>query len=152
MGCQNYATVNYEFILPGGAFVPAPQVDVAVVKLVPLREPYVDLPFAFVEKVATAIFHGKKKYIKNSAVNLFPRGQKKRLKYFVDGLFSVSGVCPTEQPYCLRMEDFERLCYAYQHLCETESGLQGYTDRDVRNQTLEFHLQEEGRKTEAPEK
>lgn len=146
--CQNYATVNYEFIIPGGAFVPAPLVDVAVMKFVPLKEPYIDLPFSFVEKVVTAIFRGKKKAVKNSAVHLFPRGHKKRLTYFLDGLFDLSGVDRTEQPYKLSMEDFERLCYAYKHMCETESGLENYVDRNVRNESLEFQVREEERKTE----
>ena len=38
---QNYADIHYSFNLPGGAFVPPPDVDVGVVRIVPLRKPYI---------------------------------------------------------------------------------------------------------------
>ena len=49
--CQNYASVKYKFQISGGSFSPAPQVDVGVVTLLPLKKPYIDVPFNFMEKV-----------------------------------------------------------------------------------------------------
>ena len=38
---QNWAEVEYMFNLPGGSFAPPPDVEVGIVKLTPLREPYI---------------------------------------------------------------------------------------------------------------
>ena len=62
--CQNYAQVRYPYTLPGTAFVPPPKVKVGVVSLVPLKQPYIDLPFEFVNRVVTTVMHGKKKEIR----------------------------------------------------------------------------------------
>merc|ERR1719391_1948530 len=58
---QNWCRVNYEFLIPGGAFVPPPKVEVGVVSLEPLSKPYIDLPFPLVNKVVSAAFTGGKK-------------------------------------------------------------------------------------------
>lgn len=82
--CQNYTQVRLEYVLPGGAFVPPPKVDAAVVSFLPLRTPYINLPFKFVERVVTSIFHGKKKNLSNTAKNLFPRDYEFVSIFFCD--------------------------------------------------------------------
>ncbi len=52
---QNFAEVKYVKKILAGSFMPKPKVDVGVVSLVPLRKPYIDLPFWFVEKVGGEI-------------------------------------------------------------------------------------------------
>ena len=49
-------------MIPGRAFVPAPEVDVGVVQLVPRVKPLIQLPFPLVEKVARHVFHYRQKY------------------------------------------------------------------------------------------
>ena len=61
--CQNYAQVRYKYTLKGSAFVPPPDVEVGVVSLIPLKQPYIELPFGFVNRVVTTVMHGKKKEI-----------------------------------------------------------------------------------------
>merc|ERR1712242_108663 len=69
---QNWAEVHYAYNLPGGAFVPPPQVEVGVVKLTPLRQPYINLPYEVVDSVLHALFvGGKNKYIKTTLRTLF---------------------------------------------------------------------------------
>ena len=46
----------------GKAFVPAPDVDVAVVHFVPLRYPKINQPYSIVEKVVRHVFHYRQKY------------------------------------------------------------------------------------------
>merc|ERR1712083_2020 len=71
--CQNWAAVKQNFIIPGGAFLPKPDVNVGVVTLTPLVVPYIDHPYQLVEKVVTTVFHGKRKNVINTIRNLFPR-------------------------------------------------------------------------------
>lgn len=63
MMAQNWCHVKHVFNIPGSAFIPKPDVDVGVVKMVPLTQPVVDFPFPVVEKVARVLFSGRQKYI-----------------------------------------------------------------------------------------
>ena len=46
--------------------------DVGVVTLQPLAKPYIDVPFAFLEKFLVVMFREKRKRIRNSLRRLFP--------------------------------------------------------------------------------
>ena len=54
-------------------------VDVGVVRLTPLRQPYIcsspntPMPFSFVNKVVTTLFHNKNKFIRTNIGKLFPK-------------------------------------------------------------------------------
>jgi len=76
--CQNWASVACRFTIPGAAFVPKPDVDVGVATFVPLTRPYIDLPFPMVERLVTTVFHGKKKQLKHSVEQLFPKPMARR--------------------------------------------------------------------------
>lgn len=77
--CQLWCDVKYEFTIPGKAFVPKPDVDVAVMNLIPLKKPLVDLPFKMVEKVLRTIFNTRQKYLKTCVGRLFPKDQRTEL-------------------------------------------------------------------------
>jgi len=63
--CQYLCHVDHRFTIPGKAFVPAPDVDVGVVKLIPRVTPLiVGLPFGLVEKVVRHVFHYRQKMCK----------------------------------------------------------------------------------------
>ncbi|UYV77034.1 TFB1M, partial [Cordylochernes scorpioides] len=49
------------WLCAGKCFSPRPQVDVSIVRMVPLRKPKIDLPFKLVEKVVRSLFQGKRK-------------------------------------------------------------------------------------------
>lgn len=46
----------------GNAFIPKPDVDVGVVRLIPLKKPIIDLPFNIIEKVVRCVFSYRQKY------------------------------------------------------------------------------------------
>jgi len=133
---QNWAEVDYIYNLPGGAFVPRPNVEVGIVKLTPHREPYIkDLSFTFINKVMTAIFHGKQKKLKNSlAHSLFPK-QKQAMSV---RLLDMAKIHAEEKAINLTMDDIGSICYAYKNLCEeneqidARNDLQNYMGRALR--------------------
>ncbi|KAF8782538.1 Dimethyladenosine transferase 1 like protein [Argiope bruennichi] len=51
--CQYLCSVKHLFNIPGKAFFPKPEVDVAVVKFTPRIRPLIDQPFELVEKVVS---------------------------------------------------------------------------------------------------
>ncbi|XP_023326645.1 dimethyladenosine transferase 1, mitochondrial [Eurytemora carolleeae] len=121
--CQNWARVNYEFMIPAGAFVPAPEVQVGLVSFNPLTKPYIDLPFPLVNKVVSAVFSGKKKSISNTVKNLFPQKLEQDLGRQMLGLSRVSG---STKAINLGMDDLNRLCHAYKYLTEINPTLADY--------------------------
>ena len=51
-------------LISGGSFVPPPEVEVGVVSLTPLRQPYIQLPYETVDYVVNSLFlPGKNKYL-----------------------------------------------------------------------------------------
>ena len=116
---QNYAEVDYVFNLPGGAFVPPPEVQVGIVKLTPLTEPYITgLSFSFINKVVTSIFSGKQKQLKNSlAHNLFPKRKDKMCLKLLD----MANVPPDQTAINLTMDEVKNICHAYKAICDKES-------------------------------
>ena len=139
---QNYLEVDYLFKLPGGAFVPAPQVEVGVVKLTPHCEKYIEgLPFRFVNKVVTGLFLRKKaRFIKPLSNNLFPKSVRsegsKMLMEMVD-------IPETKMPIQLTMEEISRICHAYDQVLDilhnkgTKSDLEGFQGNQFINKRIE---------------
>ncbi|VDN24576.1 unnamed protein product [Dibothriocephalus latus] len=54
---QAYCEVKFLKEIPGSAFVPKPKVDAGVVRLRPLAEPLISVPFPYVEKLVRHAFH-----------------------------------------------------------------------------------------------
>jgi len=122
--CQNWARCEYEFIIPGGAFVPKPEVDVGVVSIKPLVKPYIDLPFPLVNKFITVLFQGKQKHVKNTACNLFPKRLERQLS---DKMLDLASIEPKRLPISLSMEELNKLCHAYKYLIEQNPSLANYS-------------------------
>lgn len=120
---QNWAEVDYIYNLPGGAFVPPPDVQVGIVRITPLKEPYITgLSFPFINKVVTAIFSGKQKHLKNAlGYGLFP----KQDQYLSSQLLESAGVPNDEKAINLNMDEIGRICYAYKYLLEEQSQISG---------------------------
>ena len=139
---QNYAEIDYVYNLPGGAFVPPPQVQVSIVRLTPLREPYISgLPFSFINKIVTAIFCGKQKQIKNSiANNLFPYRIREEMSL---KLLKMAGVHSDQRAIDLSMAEIGNICYAYKNICDEqaqsskENPLERYKGETLSQQLME---------------
>lgn len=70
---QYLADMQHKFNIKANSFVPAPKVDVGVVRLVPKVKPLIeDVPFKTVEKFNRVFFHNRKQYIIKAIRNLFP--------------------------------------------------------------------------------
>ncbi|VEN40306.1 unnamed protein product [Callosobruchus maculatus] len=124
--CQLWCHVNYKFTIPGKAFVPKPDVDVAVVTLQPLKHPLVDLPFKMVEKVIRNIFNMRQKYSIRGAERLFPKELRDTLAI---RLYQLADIDPTTRPFQLSNEEFAQLCYAYKVICEDYPEVADYESR-----------------------
>ncbi|XP_072397759.1 dimethyladenosine transferase 1, mitochondrial [Diabrotica undecimpunctata] len=134
--CQMWCDVQYKFTIPGKAFVPKPDVDVAVMTLVPLKYPLVKLPFKLVEKVLRNIFNMRQKYCIRGTERLFPEDKRKELG---NKLLQLAEVDPTTRPFQISNEEFVRIFYAYNLLCEENPGLENYDSRAPKSKLLEEH-------------
>lgn len=142
--CQNWASVKHQFTIPGAAFVPKPEVDVAVVTFTPLIKPYIDLPFPLVEKVITTIFHGKKKDLKNTIANLFPRPMSSR--FSEEMMFEADLLkCGRQlRAIDLSMGSLNALCHSYKRITEENPSIAGYNSRAAKSLALGEMVYEDG--------
>nr|XP_023013667.1 dimethyladenosine transferase 1, mitochondrial [Leptinotarsa decemlineata] len=123
---QLWCEVNYKFTIPGSAFLPKPDVDVAVVTFIPKKYPLVDLPFKMVEKVLRNIFNMRQKYCIRGAERLFPEDMR---EYLGLKLLKLAEVPPTTRPFQISNEEFVRIFYAYKIICEEHPGIEDYDSR-----------------------
>ncbi|NXR16835.1 TFB1M transferase, partial [Cinclus mexicanus] len=117
---QHLCTVENCFVIPGQAFVPKPEVDVAVVHFTPLVQPKIQQPFELVEKVVQSVFQFRRKYCFRGIETLFPEnGRLKR----TEQLMMTADVDPTLRPFQLSMSQFRNLCNAYRKMCDEDPSL-----------------------------
>ncbi|NWU33383.1 TFB1M transferase, partial [Hylia prasina] len=117
---QHLCTVENCFVIPGQAFVPKPEVDVAVVHFTPLVQPKIQQPFELVEKVVQSVFQFRRKYCYRGIETLFPEnGRLKR----TEQLMMTANVDPTLRPFQLSMSQFRNLCNAYRKMCDEDPSL-----------------------------
>lgn len=121
---QNWTRANYEFTIPGGAFVPPPQVSVGLVSFRPLTKPYIDLPFPLVNKVVTHLFRGKNKFVLSNVKTLFPKKLEDKLGW---DMLSLSDIEKNRTAISFTMDEMNRLCQAYNHLITMNPSLAAYT-------------------------
>ena len=145
---QNYMEIDYMFKLPGGAFVPAPDVEVGVVKIVPHREKYIDgLPFHVVNKVVTGMFLSKQsRFIKPIKLNLFPKSVRKEAAAM---LLDLVDIPEDKVPIQLTMDEIARICYAYDKVCQVmeERGVGSSIPRSMGPDLLALHVKEKREKS-----
>ncbi|XP_050172715.1 dimethyladenosine transferase 1, mitochondrial isoform X2 [Myiozetetes cayanensis] len=117
---QHLCSVENCFIIPGEAFVPKPEVDVAVVHFTPLVQPKIQQPFELVEKVVRSVFQFRRKYCFRGLETLFPEsGRLKR----TEQLMMTANVDPTLRPFQLSMSQFRNLCNTYRKMCDEDPTL-----------------------------
>ncbi|KAL3867734.1 hypothetical protein ACJMK2_040597 [Sinanodonta woodiana] len=124
--CQYLCDVSLKFEIPGKAFVPPPEVDVGVVKFIPLKRPLIELPFPLVEKVVSHIFHTKRKLVKNCVPTLFPPNRPE----LTARMFEEADVSPDILARRLSVEEVGRLCHVYNKICQENPGIYEYNFRD----------------------
>lgn len=127
--CQYLCDVKLKFVIPGRAFVPAPEVDVGVVHIVPKIKPLIQLPFPLVEKVVRHVCHYRQKYIRRGIETLFPVHRED----LVEEMLEASGVDPQARSFMLSVPEVSHLCHAYSDICSRESGIYTYDYRSPEN-------------------
>lgn len=99
-----------KFTIPGAAFVPKPDVDVGVVRIIPLKQPKTNLDFKLIEKVVRHIFSMRQKYCRRGYSTLFPEECRDDT---TKELFDKADVDPLLRPFQLSVEECLRLSQAY---------------------------------------
>ncbi|XP_055905992.1 dimethyladenosine transferase 1, mitochondrial [Eupeodes corollae] len=123
---QIWTEPTLKFIIPGKAFVPKPDVDVGVVKFVPLKEPKTDIPFDVVERVNRHIFSMRQKFCRRGYSTLFPEEQRDETTY---EMFVEAEVEPTLRPFQLSVDECLRLTEVYWQLIQKNPEIASYDYR-----------------------
>lgn len=136
---QIWTKAELRFLIPGKAFVPKPDVDVAVVRFEPLKEPLTMLPFDLVEKVMRYIFSMRQKKIRFAISNLYPVELRDDL---VKRTFETAEVSPEAKCFQISNEECIRLANVYSDIIKEYPHVNHYNYRarkfkDVNANTLE---------------
>nr|CAH8849219.1 unnamed protein product [Trichobilharzia regenti] len=116
---QAYCNVEYIKDIPGTAFLPVPKVDAGIVRLTPLQQPLIPIPYPYVNKLVRQAFHFRQKQIVRCLETLFPSNRPE----LVIQLFKEAGVQPVKQPTQLTMSEFRDLCFVYHRICQVEPSI-----------------------------
>lgn len=124
---QFYADSKFCFVIPGRVFVPEPDVDVGVVKIIPKVAPIVDkVSFEVAERVLTVAFNSRQKYCQTSLSKLFPPEVRREM---TEKLLKISGLPPTTRSYEITNEGYRDVIYAYDELCKEFPGMSSFDHR-----------------------
>ncbi|WHY77673.1 16S rRNA (adenine(1518)-N(6)/adenine(1519)-N(6))-dimethyltransferase RsmA [Neobacillus sp. WH10] len=114
---QYYTEAETVMIVPKTVFVPQPNVDSAVIRLIKREQPAVTVKDeAFFFQVTKASFAQRRKTLLNNLTSQLPEGKQKKEEILA--ALHVSGVEPTRRGETLSLEEFGRLAdqlYPYFH-------------------------------------
>ncbi|KAF8572337.1 hypothetical protein P879_01787 [Paragonimus westermani] len=116
---QAYCEVRYLKDIPGTAFLPVPKVDAAIVRLTPLAQPLIPVPFPYVEKLVRSAFQFRNKQIVRCLETLFPADRPD----LVVQLFKEAAVQPVKRPTQLSLLEFRDLCTVYERICRRNENI-----------------------------
>lgn len=123
---QIWTAPYLKFTISGKAFVPKPEVDVGVVKLVPLKQPKTTLPFDVVEKVVRHTFSMRQKYCRRGYGTLFPEADRNDI---IQELFNAADVDQLARPFELSENEFLRLTAVYYDFIQKNPEIASYDYR-----------------------
>lgn len=132
---QIWTKPELKFTISGAAFVPKPNVDVAVVTMLPLKQPLTNLPFDLVEKVVRHIFSMRQKYVRRGIANLYPPKDQEEL---TARTFTMARVDPEARSFELSNEECLRLAEVYQKIIEEYPTYAAYNYRAPKHELLNF--------------
>ncbi len=115
---QYYCTAEIAMVVPKTVFMPQPNVDSAVIRLIRHEKPPVEvIDEDFLFEVSRASFAQRRKTILNNLQNSLPNGKQKKDE-IIRALEQV-GVDPTRRGETLSIEEFGRLADAlHPHFCQ----------------------------------
>lgn len=105
---QYYMTAKVAFVVPRTVFVPAPNVDSAILKMVRRQQPAVDVrDEKFFFKLTKASFTHRRKTLWNNLTNYF--GKSEEVKDKLTQALEMAELAPNLRGEALSLEDFARL-------------------------------------------
>ncbi|MBP2623793.1 16S rRNA (adenine(1518)-N(6)/adenine(1519)-N(6))-dimethyltransferase RsmA [Streptococcus oricebi] len=105
---QYYMTAELAFVVPRTVFVPAPNVDSAILKMVRRQQPAVDVrDEKFFFKLTKASFTHRRKTLWNNLTNYF--GKSEEVKDKLTQALEMAELAPNLRGEALSLEDFARL-------------------------------------------
>ncbi|XP_053203079.1 mitochondrial dimethyladenosine transferase 1-like [Panonychus citri] len=121
---QLYCKVHRKLLIPGSHFFPKPQVDVGLVRLLPLRTPLVptEIPFKVVDKFVRNLFHLRRKFIRRSLHVLFPSSERQ----LIDKICIEAGVSVDDTPIMLSNQEIARMIQIYYEIIKDSPELADY--------------------------
>lgn len=126
---QIWTKPQLRFIIPGKAFVPKPDVDVAVVRFEPLREPLTTLPFDLVEKIMRYLFSMRQKKITFAIKNLYPLEMRDAL---AERTIKSAGLSASAKCFELSNEECLSVANAYNEIIKEHPHIDNYDFRAPR--------------------
>lgn len=141
---QIWTRPTNRFIISGKAFVPKPDVDVAVMHLVPLQCPLTTLPFDLVEKVVRHIFSMRQKYVRRGISNLYPKEMEIEL---TKETFEMADIDPQARSFQLSNEECLRLADAYNNILVKYPEIADYNYRACKATLIQNNVVEENLQT-----
>lgn len=124
---QTFCHVKEKFEISGKSFVPAPEVDVGVVRLIPrvnsLLPPEMD--FSTYEKFVRSLFNARQRPLEVSLRNFFPKGKE----MLIDELLRRSRFRKQDMPLMLSTKEIASLAHEWFKLCGENPGLIDYDFR-----------------------
>lgn len=91
---------------------------------------------AYSIKVATAVFRGKRKHLRNTVKNLFPPNIKQMSNTYE--LLRMASLDSELQAIQLTMDDMGKICFAFKHMCDQDPIIATYIQDEVRMASLEY--------------
>lgn len=138
---QIWTKPEVRFLIPGKAFVPKPDVDVAVVRLEPLKEPLTTLPFDLVEKVMRYLFSMRQKKIYHAIKNLYPGELCLDL---TNRTFAMAEISPEAKCFQLSNEECIKLASAYNDILKEHPIIENYNYRAPRQKAFDVRMLDQG--------
>ena len=112
---QYYMTAKVAFIVPRTVFVPAPNVDSAILKMVRRDQPLVEVQDeAFLFDVAKASFVHRRKTLWNNLTNHFGKSEETKAK--LEQALAAAAIKPSIRGEALTIADFARLADALREM------------------------------------
>jgi len=124
---QTFCKINYRFTIKGTSFTPVPNVDVGVLRLVPLEKNLLPpgMDFKSYEKFVRTFIHYRRFPIEKALRDLFPKSHQ----HLTDRIFQESGFDPSDLPGMLSTEEVANMARIWFDICKENPGLLEYDYR-----------------------
>ena len=124
---QTFCRMEYKFTIKGASFNPEPQVDVGVLRLVPLEENLLPpgMDFDSYEKFVRTFIHYRRFPLEKAIRDLFPKDKQ----HLMERIFDESGFQRNDLPGMLATHEVANMARIWFDICKENPGLLQYDYR-----------------------